>query len=125
MNKRLYVGNIKWSVNDDQLKVIFTEAGTVVSANVIMDRETGRSRGFGFVEMSTEDEAQKAIQNLNGKPIDGRPLTVNEAKPENGSGERLAIDLSVQIGAFCKDAMVGDNYGFKIGEKHFKVICDK
>jgi RNA recognition motif-containing protein len=125
-NKRLYVGNIKWTVTDDQLKSIFSEAGTVISANIILDRETGRSRGFGFVEMSTEEEHQNAIKLLNGKNIDGRTLTVNEARPEpNGGTERLAIDLSIQIGAFCKGAEIGNNYGFKIGEKHFTITCDK
>ena len=123
--KRLYIGNIKWTVTDDQLKTIFSEVGTVVSANIILDRETGRSRGFGFVEMSSEEETKKAIETLNGKNIDGRALTVNEARPEMPGTDRLAIDLSVQIGAFCKGAVLGNDYGFKIGEKHFTILCDK
>ena len=123
--KRLYIGNIKWTVTDDQLKTVFSEVGTVVSANIILDRETGRSRGFGFVEMSSEEETKKAIETLNGKNIDGRALTVNEARPEMPGTDRLAIDLSVQIGAFCKGAVLGNDYGFKIGEKHFTILCDK
>jgi RNA recognition motif-containing protein len=123
--KRLYIGNIKWTVTDDQLKTVFSEVGTVVSANIILDRETGRSRGFGFVEMSSEEETKKAIETLNGKNIDGRALTVNEARPEMPGTDRLAIDLSIQIGAFCKGAQVGNDYGFKIGEKHFIITCDK
>lgn len=81
MAKRLYVGNLSYNTNDASLQQTFAGAGTVVSANVIMDKMTGRSKGFGFVEMSTDEEAQKAIEMLNGKEVDGRPLTVNEARP--------------------------------------------
>lgn len=79
---KLFVGSLPYSVTDQQLADIFAEAGTVVSAKVIMDRDTNRSKGFGFVEMSTEDEAKKAIDTLNGKEVEGRTITVNEARPQ-------------------------------------------
>ena len=82
MNNRLYVGNLPWSAKDDTLQQHFAAAGTVLSATVISDRETGRSKGFGFVEMSNEEEAQKAIEMFNGKDLDGRPLVVNIARPK-------------------------------------------
>lgn len=81
MATKLFVGSLAWGVNDDQLKDFFSAAGTVVSAKVITDRDTGRSKGFGFVEMGSDDEAKKAIDELNGKELDGRPITVNEARP--------------------------------------------
>lgn len=88
MGKKLYVGNLSYGVDDTQLKQFFESCGTVVSANVIMDRMTGRSKGFGFVEMSTDQEAQAGIAAVNGKEVEGRALTVNEArpKPEGGFG---------------------------------------
>ena len=81
MSKKLYVGNLPFSTTDDDLVTAFSEIGQVASARVIMDRETGRSKGFGFVEMSSDEEANHAEQNLNGKAFMGRPLTVNEARP--------------------------------------------
>ena len=81
MAKNLFVGSLPWSVNDEQLAQIFAEAGTVESARVITERDSGRSKGFGFVEMADEDGAKKAIETLNGKEIDGRAITVNEARP--------------------------------------------
>lgn len=87
MASKLYVGSLAYSVNDDQLKELFAEAGTVVSAQVIVDRDSNQSKGFGFVEMSSEDEAKEAIKLLNGKEVDGRSLVVNEARPkEDRSG---------------------------------------
>ncbi len=80
-NKKLFVGSLPWAVDDARLAQIFSQAGNVVSAQVVKDRETGRSRGFGFVEMSTDEEAQAAIQNLNGSDIEGRKIVVNIAKP--------------------------------------------
>jgi RNA recognition motif-containing protein len=82
MGKRLYVGNLSYSVSDDDLQQLFAASGTVVSAQVIMDRSIGRSKGFGFVEMNSEEEAQAAIAAFNGKDVEGRPLTVNEARPK-------------------------------------------
>jgi RNA recognition motif-containing protein len=81
MGKKLYVGNLAYGVTDSDLEKMFAAHGTVQSAQVIMDRDTGRSKGFGFVEMSSDQEAQAAITALNGKQTDGRSLTVNEAKP--------------------------------------------
>ncbi len=86
MGKKLYVGNLTYGVTDSALEQLFAEHGTVQSAQVIMDRDTGRSKGFGFVEMSSDQEAQKAIQALNGKEVEGRALTVNEARPKEGGG---------------------------------------
>lgn len=82
MAKKLYVGGLSYDTTDGTLKETFAQAGTVESAVVIMDRMSGRSKGFGFVEMSSEDEAQKAIGMLNGKELDGRSITVNEARPQ-------------------------------------------
>lgn len=86
MNKKLYVGGLPYSVTEDKLQEIFSAHGTVDSARVITDRFTGRSRGFGFVEMSSEEEAQKAIDSLNESDLDGRSLTVNEARPQEDRG---------------------------------------
>jgi RNA recognition motif-containing protein len=90
MGKKLYVGNLAYSIGDSDLQQMFAAYGTVNSAQVIMDRETGRSKGFGFVEMGTDQEAQAAIAACNGKEIEGRALTVNEARPkaEGGGGGR-------------------------------------
>jgi len=82
MAKKLYVGGLSYDTTQDKLKEMFAEAGTVESATVIMDRTSGRSKGFGFVEMSSEAEAQKAIEMFNGKELDGRSITVNEARPQ-------------------------------------------
>lgn len=86
VSKKLYVGNLSYSTNSADLSRLFSQFGTVSSAEVISDRATGRSKGFGFVEMDSEDEAQAAINALNGKEQDGRPLTVNEARPREESG---------------------------------------
>jgi len=77
----IYVGNLAWSCTSEDLQQLFSSHGTVARAQVVMDRETGRSRGFGFVEMASQGEAQAAIAALNGADMNGRPLTVNEAKP--------------------------------------------
>ena len=82
MNNKLYVGNLSYAIRDDDLRQQFAEFGTLVSAKVMMERETGRSKGFGFVEMGSADEAQAAIRGLNGQTLDGRPLTVNVARPQ-------------------------------------------
>ncbi|HWB55099.1 MAG TPA: RNA-binding protein [Tepidisphaeraceae bacterium] len=81
MGKKLYVGNLSYDVDSSALQELFTPHGTVESAEVISDRDTGRSKGFGFVQMGTDDEANAAIAALNGTQHDGRALTVNEAKP--------------------------------------------
>jgi RNA recognition motif-containing protein len=81
MGNKLYVGNLAYSVRDDSLQQAFAEFGTVTSAKVMMDRETGRSKGFGFVEMGSDAEAQAAINGMNGQPLEGRSIVVNEARP--------------------------------------------
>jgi len=81
MSKNLYVGNLSYSVDNRELENLFAPHGVVESARVVMDRETGRSKGFGFVEMGTDDHARTAISALHGKDVDGRSLTVNEARP--------------------------------------------
>lgn len=88
MAKKLYVGNLSYNVTSEDLQQLFTPFGSVQSADVISDNATGRSKGFGFVEMSTDEEAQAAIAALNGKEQDGRALTVNEAKPRPAGGSR-------------------------------------
>jgi cold-inducible RNA-binding protein len=88
MGKKLYVGNLTFGVTDSELQQMFAAHGTVQSAQVIMDRDTGRSKGFGFVEMGSDQEAQAAIAALNGQDAGGRALTVNEAKPREGGGGR-------------------------------------
>ncbi len=86
MAKKLYVGGLAYSVTDEQLRSMMTPHGTVESATVVMDRMTDRSRGFGFVEMGTQEQAEKAISALNGTQVDGRTLTVNMAKPREDRG---------------------------------------
>jgi RNA recognition motif-containing protein len=81
MGTKLYVGNMSFNTMDSDIKALFQQAGTVVSCDIILDKFTSKSRGFGFVEMSTQEEATKAIADFNGKDLDGRALTVNEAKP--------------------------------------------
>ena len=82
MANKLFVGSLAWSATDDDLAKFFASAGTVVSAKVITDRETNRSKGFGFVEMSSDAEAQAAIEKLNGQDLNGRPVAVSEARPQ-------------------------------------------
>ena len=86
MGTKLYVGNLSFNTSNQDLNELFGTIGTVESANVIEDRETGRSRGFGFVEMSNKEDGERAIAELNGKELDGRELKVNEAKPQERSG---------------------------------------
>jgi cold-inducible RNA-binding protein len=88
MGKKLFVGNLNFKTNDDDLRELFAQAGTVDSAMVMMDRATGRSRGFGFVEMSTDEEAAKAIQQFNSFEFQGRNLNVNEARERTPGGPR-------------------------------------
>jgi len=88
---KLYVGNLAFQTSSDELQQLFAQAGTVETASVVEDRETGRSRGFGFVEMASKEEGQKAIEQFNGQDLGGRALNVNEAKPRenrNGGGSR-------------------------------------
>jgi cold-inducible RNA-binding protein len=82
MANKLFVGSLAYSATDDDLAAFFAEAGTVVSAKVIMDRETNRSKGFGFVEMSSDEEAKAAMDSLNGKELSGRAVAISEARPQ-------------------------------------------
>src|SRR5918912_1482903 len=88
MSMKLYVGNLSFQTSSDDLQNLFATAGTVESANVVEDRDTGRSRGFGFVEMASREEGEAAIQQFNGKEFNGRNLTVNEARPREDRGNR-------------------------------------
>lgn len=88
MGNKLYVGNLSYDVQDSDLQELFAQYGTVTSARVVTDRDSGRSKGFGFVEFSTDEEAQAAISALNGQEVGGRALTVNEARPKEEGGER-------------------------------------
>lgn len=88
MAKKLYVGNLSYNSTEDSLKEAFSEAGEVVSASIIKDKFSGRSRGFGFVEMANDEEAEKAVEMLNDKEIDGRKVIVNEAKPMEARAPR-------------------------------------
>ena len=88
MSMKLYVGNLSFQTSSDDLQQLFAQAGTVESASVVEDRETGRSRGFGFVEMSSKEEGQRAIEQFNGKDLNGRNLNVNEARPREDRGNR-------------------------------------
>jgi RNA recognition motif-containing protein len=86
MSTKLYVGNLSFHTTSQELQQLFAQAGTVESANVVEDRDTGRSRGFAFIEMATQDEATSAIEQFNGKEVGGRALKVNEAKPRENRG---------------------------------------
>jgi RNA recognition motif-containing protein len=86
VGNKLYVGNLAYSVRDDALHQAFSQYGTVTSAKVMMDRDTGRSKGFGFVEMGSDAEAQSAINGMNGQPLEGRAVVVNEARPREDRG---------------------------------------
>ncbi len=92
MSTKLYVGNLSFNTSNEDLQELFGQAGTVETVNIVEDRDTGRSRGFGFIEMSSKEEANTAIEQLNGKEVDGRALTVNEARPREersgGGGNR-------------------------------------
>lgn len=88
MSMKLYVGNLAFQTSNEDLQQLFSQAGTVESASIVEDRDTGRSRGFGFVEMSSADEGKAAIEQFNGKEVNGRSLTVNEARPREDRGNR-------------------------------------
>ncbi|MGI8733002.1 MAG: RNA recognition motif domain-containing protein [Pyrinomonadaceae bacterium] len=88
MAYKLYVGNLSFSTSSEELQELFAQAGTVESASVVEDRDTGRSRGFGFVEMASKEDGEKAIEQFNGTEMNGRSLTVNEARPREDRGNR-------------------------------------
>ncbi|HSX00147.1 MAG TPA: RNA-binding protein [Patescibacteria group bacterium] len=98
MASKLFVAGLAYAMTDDELNTLFADFGTVVSAQIITDRETGRSKGFGFVEMSTDDESKAAIDALNGKDMNGRPLTVNVARPREDRPARSFDDRRGSMG---------------------------
>ena len=100
MSTKLYVGNLAFQTTSQELQELFTQAGTVESASVVEDRDTGRSRGFAFIEMSTQDEANSAIEQFNGKEVGGRALKVNEAKPRENRGGGGGRGFSNNRGGF-------------------------
>ena len=106
MAKKLYVGGLSYDTTEATLKETFAQAGTVESAVIIIDKISGRSKGFGFVEMSSDEEAQKAIETLNGKELDGRTLTINEARP---------MEARPRQGGFQRDSRGGDRGGRGFG----------
>ena len=117
MGKKLYVGNLAYSVTSEALEQMFLEFGTVVSAQVIQDRDTGRSKGFGFVEMQADDAAQRAISGMHEREFDGRALTVNEAKPREGGGGRLPQEVRGNA-----HALVGGPLRRGLREQPFQIL---
>jgi len=108
VGRKLYVGNLPFTATEEEIAAKFGACGTVESAKVITDRDTGRSKGFGFVEMSTDSEAQAAIDQFNGQDFGGRPMTVNEARPQQKKGPRPRMNFFCSVisnfydGAFFK-----------------------
>jgi RNA recognition motif-containing protein len=124
-NTKLFVGNLRWSITDDILRQYFSQADVVRMATVILNRNTGRSRGFGFVEMQSEEEAQKAIQIFNNEYLEGRPLIIKVANPEGKERNQPTPNLDKFLADFItRDAKVGDNLGFTVGTKHFTLQRD-
>jgi RNA recognition motif-containing protein len=121
-NTRLYVGNLEWSVDEVILQSIFGKIGNIKTSTVIRDRDTGRSKGFGFVEMTTSEEAEKAIQDLNGEFINGRQIMVREAKPE---GATVSQGFEKTINEFLTHAEPDNETDFSIGKKHFVIVRDR
>src|SRR5437868_10861506 len=113
MSIKLYVGNLSFQTSSEDLRELFSQAGTVESASVVEDRDTGRSRGFGFVEMSSKEEGQAAIAQFDGKEVNGRNLKVNEAKPrENRGGGRSGFGGGARRGGFGNNRS-GEGGGYR------------
>lgn len=119
MENKIYVGNLDWNINDEKLLEVFKEFGEVVLAQVIIDRETGRSRGFGFVTFKDEKSTKEAMDAMNGQYIDKRQVIVKKALPE-GTINPVSSTLSV----FINTAELNQEFGFKVEEKHFVVRRD-
>ncbi len=124
MNKKLYVCNLDWGINSDELREIFIQAGEIIEAAVILDRDTGRSRGFGFVTMKTEDGAQKAIKELDGITVKNRQLLVKEAKPQPGREDREDSEFIQQIKDFVLSGTEA-SMGFEVNGHHFTITEDE
>lgn len=112
---KLYIGNLRWEVTEQQLGDFFSQVGLVESATIILDRETGRSRGFGFVVMKDEEGAREALK-LNGTNFEGRAIIIREAQPEAG---KEYTETGTKVKEFCLSAKEYDEIQFKVGEKHF------
>ena len=126
MNTKLYVGNLAWSVNDDALGRFFEQAGEVKEAIIIIDRETGRSRGFGFVTMATEEGAKKALQDLEGSHLANRPIAVKHATPEGSRNENGATTTFDHVIDFIKTkANPGDRLKVQYAERHFTIVREE
>ena len=117
MSNRLYVGNLPYSMTDDLLRQAFAAHGEVISATVVMDRETGRSRGFGFVEMASAADAAKVTQTMSGQLLDGRPITVNEARERAGGGGGRGGGGGYRGGGDTTDGGGGGGYGGGAGNE--------
>ena len=111
MGNKLYVGNLAYSVRDESLQGAFSQFGTVTSAKVMMDRETGRSKGFGFVEMGSDAEAQAAINGMNGQTLEGRPIVVNEARPREDRPGGFGGGVGGSRGGYGGGGGGGGGYG--------------
>lgn len=123
LNNKLYVGNLSWGVTDYDLGKLFSDVGEVTSASVIMDRETGRSRGFGFVEMSTEEEANEAFNTLNNTSFEGRELTVKIADSERREKRSKLMD---SLDRFAVGAEIGESVKIETYDnKQFTISRDK
>ncbi len=117
MNKKLYVGGLPYATTEDALRALFAQAGTVDAAQIIMDKMTGRSKGFGFVEMSTDEEAQAAIDMFHGKDFEGRTLTVNVARPKEEGAPRRSFSGGGNRGGGFGGGRGGDRGGFGGGDR--------
>lgn len=114
LNNKLYVGNLRWSITDDVLNELFSSVGGVKSAVVILDRETGRSRGFGFVEMETEELASEALRVLNGTDFEGRDITIKIADSEN---RERRLKLVTSLDRFALGAEIGESVKIETHDK--------
>jgi RNA recognition motif-containing protein len=136
MTTKIYVGNLPFSTTDDRLREAFEQFGEVASASVVMDRDTGRSRGFGFVEMTNAEEAQNAINGMNGQAIDGRSVTVNEARPREeragggggfrrgGGGGVVVAAVAVAAAATATRAVAAAGTGNRSPRPHHPSGCE-
>ena len=133
MNKKLYVGNLPWSITESELRECFFKVGEPVSVKIILDRDTGRSRGFGFVEMATEAETLQAIKELSGEMLGSRSLVIREARPENASPPPPSDNVNFRHSSadfvppdvidFLQVATVGEEFNFMFDGRHFVVIA--
>lgn len=124
MSSRLYVGNLEWKITDKELELLFGSFGKVLFANVIIDRQTGRSRGFGFVEMENQRDARQAVEELNGKAVWGRNLVVREAKPEGANPEGDGSFFK-RINDFINQSEPGEKFEFNLNNRKFYIVREE